>query len=388
MYLRFARHPPVKRPDMMLERWRAARRGTGHWLLVRPPVQGSGEWQWCRQPLDVSGAWPPPADALQDTVALIIPAAACSHFQVPAPPGLKRHEWPMLLEEVLQQPADQVQVSCLARTAGHMELLAMERARINGWLTDCEAQDISPVRLWAEQQLLPPQPAGQLLHWHRSADSCLIKGGDNGAQHWLTWPPVLGELPDGWQPPSDEMSGEWPAQWAPLDRLPNLLENARGRRVKTSRRPALFSRTQRRLAGLCTGLALCWGAVLAVQFWQQLPGWKSQVEVVTGPVTNVQQATRALARLQAQQTDWRSRQQQVAELEMAVSDWLASQQGWGVSGITFDGRSWRLVLNGSVQAPALSHWQAMGKAVGAVASVEPDDKASLLTVHFDLGAQP
>lgn len=372
----------------MLERWRAARRATGSWLLVRPPGGDSATWQWCRRPGNQSGVWPPPADALQDRIALIVPAASCSHFQVPAPPGLKRHEWPMLLEEVLQQSADQVQVSCLSRTAGHLELLVVEREKINGWLADCEALGISPVCLWAEQQLLPQQPAGQVLRWTRNADSCLIKGGGNGAQYWLTWPHMFGELPDGWQPTGDDTSGDWPTQWGLLDPLPNLLGAPRGRRMKKPHRPALISRTQRRLAGVCAALALCWGAVLAVQFWQQLPLWKAQVEAVTGPVANVQQAKRALSRLQTQQTDWRSRQQQVAELEVAVSQWLASQQGWGVSGITFDGRSWRLVLNGSAPPPALSHWQAMGKAVGAIASVEPDDKASLLTVHFDLGAQP
>lgn len=378
----------MKRPDALFEQWRAGRRNARGWLLVRPPVDPANGWQWCRMPGNQSGDWPPPAHLLPEIVALIIPAALCSHFQVAAPPGLKRHEWPMLLEDVLQQPVDQVQVNCLSRANGQLELLVVERARVNGWLAECEALDLVPTCLWAEPQLLPHQAPGQLLCWSRTDGACFKRGGDDGTQAWLFWPPVLGQCPGQWQQPTQRMQGAWPSQWAPLERLPDLLESPATRRVTTPRGPALFSRTQRRLAAVCALLVLCWAGVSAVQFCQQVPGWKAQVEAVTGPVGTAQQAARSLARLQARQTDWRSRQQQVAELELAVSDWLAAQPGWGVSGNYFDGRNWRLVLNGSVAAPPLAHWQAMGKAVGASASVEANDQASLLTVNFDLGVQP
>ena len=388
MYVRFTRYSPMKRLDVMFEKLRARRHDARSWLLVRPGSLASDPWQWCHVPEGQSGDWPPPAALLQDTVALVVPAASCSHFLVPAPPGLKRHEWPMLLEDLLQQPAAQVQVHCLSRVDGQLELLVIERERISGWLADCEALGMAPACLWTEMQLLPHQPPGQMLRWTRRDDSCCKRGGNAGAQHWLTWPHLLGELPETWREPTEEMTGAWPDQWAPLGRVQNLLAADASRRVKTQRRPALFSRTQRRLTGLCALLAFTWAAVAAVQFWQQVPVWKAQVEAVTGPVGSAQQAARPLARLQAQQTDWRSRQQQVAELERAVSDWLAGQQGWGVSGNYFDGRSWRLVLNGDLPAPPLTHWQAMGKAVGATASVEPDTKPSLLTINFDLGVQP
>lgn len=378
---------------MFFERWRPTRRGRTNWLLLRPPAQASGVWQWRRLPGEAQGDWPPPGVFAQDMlgqtkVALIVPAAHCSHFQVPAPPGLKRQEWPLLLEDVLQQPAEQIQVNCLSRVNGHLELLVMDRARIAGWLADCEALGVAPACLWTEMQLLPAPLPGQLLRWSRASDSCLKRADDKGAQHWLTWPALLGDLPDGWREPTQDMEGAWPGQWAPLERLPNLLENPGARRGKARQRRAWFSRAQRRLAGACAGLALCWGAVAAAQFWQQVPAWKAQVEAVTGPVGSAQQAARQLTRLQARQVDWRGRQQQVAELEAAVSGWLAGQQGWGVVGNYFDGRSWRLVLNGKGPAPALDHWQVMGRAVGATASIEPDDKRSLLTVHFDLGVQP
>ncbi|MEG5264590.1 type II secretion system protein GspL [Pseudomonas sp. JDS28PS106] len=356
------------------------------WLLVRPVAEASG-WQWCCHPGGRSGDWPPPADVSRDRVALVLPAAACSHFQIPAPPGLKRHEWPLLLEDVLQQPVEQVRVECLARREGRLELLVVEQARFDQWLAECQALGMAPHAVWAEQQLLPQQLPGQALCWTRSTNDCLLRAADDGTQHWLVWPRQLGACPADWPQADLHMTGEWPSEWARLEHLPSLLGRPVVRRPRGPGRVS-FTRFQRRLAGVCAGLALCWASVLAVQFWQQLPVWKAQVEAVTGPVADTRQAARALSRLQARQTDWRSRQQQVAELEAAVADWLASRPGWGVSGNYFDGRNWRLVLSGDAAASDIGHWQAMGKAVGAVANAVVDDKTSLLTVNFDLGAQP
>jgi general secretion pathway protein L len=376
----------MSRLSGMFERRRApARQG---WLLLRPPVQDDGAWQWRRLPGAEGGDWPPPAHHQDEQVALIIPAALCSHFQVQAPPGLKPHEWPLLLEDQLQQPADEVQVSCLSRSPGHLELLVVDRAQVQRWLSTCDDIGLAPTCLLADMQLLPQVSAGQVLRWSRETDSCLLRADALGAQQWLVWPHLLGDVPDSWQPTTDEMSGPWPSQWATLDRLPNLLAGTGARRSRPRLTSRLFTATQKRLMAVCALLVLCWGALAAVQFWQQIPAWKAQVERVTGPVSTPQQAARLLARLQAQQTDWRSRQLQVAELEGAVSRWLAGQQGWGVSGNYFDGRNWRVVLNGNVAAPALGHWQSIAKAAGAVASVESDEKKALLTVSFDLGVQP
>lgn len=372
--------------EALIARWRPTASAPRGWLLLRPAAEASG-WQWCSYPDGRSGDWPPPADVPRDRVALVLPATACSHFQIPAPPGLKRHEWPLLLEDVLQQPVEQVRVECLSRREGRLELLVVEQARFDQWLADSRALGVAPHAVWAEQQLLPQQPPGRVLRWTRSTDDCVLRAADDGTQHWLVWPRQLGPCPSDWPEAEQHMTGEWPSEWASLERLPSLLGRPVARRPRGPG-PVTFTRFQRRLAGVCAGLALCWAGVLAAQFWQQLPVWKAQVEAVTGPVADTRQAARALSRLQARQTDWRSRQQQVAELEAAVADWLASKPGWGVSGNYFDGRNWRLVLNGDAAAPEVGHWQVMGKAVGAVANAVLDDKTSLLTVNFDLGAQP
>ncbi|WP_122317023.1 type II secretion system protein GspL [Pseudomonas cichorii] len=372
----------------MFERWGARRRAARHWLLLRPALNAAQAWQWRRVPGNEHGDWPPPAHFLQNTLALIIPSAQCSHFQVPAPPGLKPHEWPQLLEEQLQQPAEELQVSCLSRVAGHLQLMVVERALVQRWLAECEERGIAPDYLWAEMQLLPAQAVGQTLCWSRAEGRCLLRGAENGVQQWLVWPEILGDVPDDWRHPSNDMTGPWPEQWAALARLPNLLPRSGQRRSRPRRRTLPFSKTQLGLAGISAVLALCWGALMLVQFWQQVPVWKAQVEAVTGPVATAQQATRQLSRLQAEQTDWRSRQQQIVELEQAVALWLDSQQSWGVSGTYFDGRTLRLVLNGSTPAPALEHWQSMARAVGAKVSVEADPKTALLTLNFNLDAQP
>ncbi|MFP3449895.1 type II secretion system protein GspL, partial [Pseudomonas sp. SIMBA_067] len=74
---------------------------------------------------------------LQARVALIVPAEHCSHFQLPAPPGLRREEWPLLLEDRLLQSADEVVCGCLGREAGQVRLLTVARQHLEGWRGQC-----------------------------------------------------------------------------------------------------------------------------------------------------------------------------------------------------------------------------------------------------------
>lgn len=363
------------------ERLSAGRREPRAWLLVRPGADG---WQWWRVPGHQQGNWPPAPGALQAArVALLIPAAHCSHFQVAAPPGLKRHEWPLLLEDQLQQPLEQVQVHCLARNAGYLQLLVVNKAQVQQWLSEAEALGIAPEYLWAEPQLVPEAGPSEVRCWTRGDTRYLVRADQQGRQQWLVWPDLLGEPPEDWRS-EDCMHGDWPAQHAQLQRLTNLLPARQVRRART----ALFNPVQRRLLAVASMLGLCWASLGLVQWLGQVPGWKAEVEALTGPVANVRQAGRELARLQAGQTDWRVRQEQLVMLEQALGNWLGSQQGWGVSGSYFDGRSWRLVLSGNTAPPATSHWQSLAQAAGATASAEPSENGALLTVRFDLGVQP
>lgn len=151
----------------MFERLRAKPR---EWLLMRPPATAEGRWQWLHyraQQACASGAWPPPPALLQLPGALIIPALDCSHFCLPAPPGLKRHEWPQLFEEYAQQPAKELLVSCLSREAGQLELLVMQREQVQHWLAECGLLGVQITHGWAELQLLPQPEPGHVVRWQR-----------------------------------------------------------------------------------------------------------------------------------------------------------------------------------------------------------------------------
>lgn len=370
----------------VFDRWRKQRRESRQWLLVRPPVEPEQPWQWCWLPTGQQGDWPPPQAALLGEPVLVIPARHCSHFQVPAPPGLKRHEWPQLLEDVLQQPAEQVHIQCLFRVAGHMELLVVERALVQQWLEQCEALGVVPGPVWSELQLLPSRVSGEVLHWRRPGLDCLVQTGTHGERRWLVWPQGLGGFPNSWLP-TRAWQGAWPEEWAVLDTLPSLLEGQRPARNKVAR-VSLLNPLQRRLMVACGALALCWGALVLGQFWQQIAGWKAQVEALTGPLNSPQQGARQLARIQSEHADWRVRQQQLLALEQSMDQWLEGNPGWGISGSHFDGRTWRLALHGGTPEPGLAHWQAIAQQAGVQVGVEPATRNAGLTVSFDFGVQP
>lgn len=373
---------------VMSERWSLRKRDTRHWLLVLPGVEPDQPWTWRRWPGDAQGDWPPPAGLVQsDRLALVMPALLCSHFLVAAPPGLKRHEWPLLLEDQVQQPLEQVQVHCLSRLAGHLQLLVVERARVESWLADAQALGVQPEAVWAQMQLLPQAEAGEVLGWDTAQEHLRVRGEADGRQQWLVWPAALGELPEPWRVTGQPMSGPWPARWAALEHLPSLVETRR----KRVRPGGVFTPLQRRLAAGAALLGLCWATIALVQFVSQVPVWKSRVQALTGPVATVQQATRRLAQVQGEQADWRVRQEQLVVLEQGMDRWLAAQQDWGIAGSHFDGRTWRLVLGEHQGRPAappsVTHWEGLAQAAGATASVEPSENGAQLTVRFDLGAQ-
>ncbi|MFO2466521.1 type II secretion system protein GspL [Pseudomonas sp. 15FMM2] len=369
----------------MFERLRAKPR---EWLLLRPPATADGVWQWMHyaaQQVQASGTWPPPTTCLQLPGALVIPALACSHFCLPAPPGLKRHEWPQLFEEYAQQPAEELLVSCLSREAGHLELLVMQRQQVQDWLVECAALGVQISHGWAELQLLPQPAPGYALSWQREQLLCVKAS----SRQWLIWPQVLGErLPQAWRELSIEpLTGDWPSRLARLEQVPCVLEDARPLRTRV-RRTSVLTGVQRRLLLGCGLLAACWGAIYLLQIVRQLDDWQAQVKAVAAPANNLSQARAALARLNNQTTDWRVRQQQVASLEQALSTWLQQQPGWFVSSNRFDGRVWRVGLSGSGPQPATGEWQAIAEAAGAQWLEEPQGLATGMQLSFDLGVQP
>ncbi|MGS7252791.1 type II secretion system protein GspL [Pseudomonas anuradhapurensis] len=343
------------------------------WLLLRP----GATWHWALVDggrVQSQGQGEPPLN-LQASVALILPAEACSHFRVPAPPGLKREEWPLLLEDRLLQAADEVTCACLARGPGYLRLLVVARQQLDSWHRQCVEWGLPVQRCWAELQLLPTPEAGTAWHWQRTADLRLCKGlGEDGQEHWLAWPDALGDAPR--QPWAGlhkvPLSGDWPTALPPLDKLPGLFEHARNRRVL-----ATVSRPQQRLLAACLALAVVWAGLWMTQQWRQAQLWRSQVIAVTGAQASPRHAAQALKRLREGALQQQLRMRQLEDLQAALQAWLRDHPGWHLDAVRFDGQRWQVRLAGEGSAPP---WQDMATAAGATVQVQADQ------VLFDLGA--
>ncbi|RCL23851.1 type II secretion system protein GspL [Pseudomonas sp. AFG_SD02_1510_Pfu_092] len=343
------------------------------WLLLRP----GAEWHWALVEgglLQRQGQGEPPAN-LHARVALVLPAEACSHFRVPAPPGLKREEWPLLLEDRLLQPIDEVTCACLAREPGHLRLLVVARRQLDDWREHCAEWGLPVTRCWAELQLLPPAEAGCAWQWQRTPGMCLYKGlGEDGQEHWLAWPDALGEAPrQPWAAlHKAALSGAWPGAWAALDTLPGLFEPAR----KAPSLPVV-SRAQQRLLGACLVLAAVWGGLWLSQQWRQAQLWRSQVLAVTGEQASPRHAALALKRLRESELQQQLRARQLEDLQAALQAWLREHAGWRLHAVRFDGQRWHVRLEGEGSAPP---WNDMASAAGATVQVQDGQ------VVFDLGA--
>lgn len=332
------------------------------WLLLRP-----GEvWAWLLVERGLAvreGQGEPPA-GIAARVALIVPGEHCSHFQVPAPPGLKREEWPLLVEDRLLQPADAVVCACIGRQGGQLRLLVVAEALLNSWRAQCADWGFTVERCWAEFQLLP-EGAWQ---WRRAAMQ-LYKD----QAHWLAWPQALGAPPAVWQVGERaSCEGPWPEVLAPLEALPGLFE------VRRARQPVRLEPLQRRLLVACLILAVAWSGVWCGQQWRQAQAYRQQVLAVTGPQATPRQAAQALRRLGDEQREAQVRLRQLDGLQEQVHSWLSNHPGWQLRAVYYDGQRWQLELMGTGDT---APWQAMATAMGVQVRVEDDARR----VVFELG---
>lgn len=362
---------------MKLERWR--RRPARPWLLLRPG-QGAEPWQWLLLAADQprrEGEGRPPAD-LSARIALIVPGALCSHFQLPAPPGVKREEWPLLLEDRMLQSPEQVLCACLGRQPGLLQLVCVEREHLAQWRATCADWELQVERCWAEFQLLPIAQPGHAVHWQPPAGEALLRGRSiDGREHWLAWPGEWGEeCPAPWTNLQHEcLSGRWPSRLASLESLPGLFE-------QPWQRPRLhLPRAHLRLAASCLVLASLWGGLWLNQQWQQAQLYRGQVLAVTGDQATPRQAAQALKRLQGAEHERQLRLRQLAGLQAQLHDWLREHPHWRLHAVRFDGQRWQLGLSGEGAGPP---WQDMASAAGAGVDLQPGAQATQWQVVFDL----
>jgi len=343
------------------------------WLLLRP----GDVWDWLLVEaggVHRQGQGEPPAN-LQARVALIVPGECCSQFQLAAPPGLKRDEWPLLLEDRLLQNPDEVLCACLSRQAGQLHLMTVQRQLLEPWRGQCAEWGLQVECCWAEFQLLPTPEPGRAWQWQRTPDVSLCKGrGEDATEHWLAWPAALGELPA--QPWSglhrQRVAGLWPTSLAPLDKLPSLLDRPRRARALPG-----VSRQQQHLLVACLVLATAWGGLWLSQQWRQVQTWRAQVLAMTGEQASPRHAAQALKRLRESELQQQLRERQLEDLQARLQAWLHEHPTWHLRAVRFDGQRWHLRLEGDGTAPP---WTEMASAVGAAVQVQHGQ------VTFDLGA--
>lgn len=342
------------------------------WLLLRPVADGG--WHWCLLDSGVlrdEGQGRPPQN-LSARVALVVPGEACSLFQLPAPPGLKREEWPLLLEDRLQQGSDEVHCACIGRAAGQLRLVVAARERLDGWLAQCAEWGLEVERCWSQFQLLPVLERGCGWQWRQEQSSLYARIDEDGAEHWLAWPQMLGPVPAPWDTQMlEQVDGRWPQRIADLDTLPTLRETRRPRRSLN------VTGQQKRLIAACLVLAAVWSGLWLSQQWRQAQLYRQQVLAVTGPQATPRQAAQALKRLRDADGERALRLRRLDGLQEQLQAWLHAHPQWRLRAVRFDGQRWHLQLDGE---GTLAPWHEMAAAVGAAVQVQAQGAV------FDLGS--
>ncbi|WP_110689002.1 type II secretion system protein GspL [Salinicola endophyticus] len=169
---------------------------------------------WCLEgatPQTLSAASPPEAWqaltrlAVTHPVTLLLPADAVSHFHLAAPRGLKRREWPLLLETVTSDAVDQLHLHPLQRGRGHLELIALPSAELAAWHAWAQRLGLAPAG-WSCAFLALPRPATPdqvtLLDdgSHRLCQGLAPPAAPGAPEtvQWLAWPRDW-PLPPAWR---------------------------------------------------------------------------------------------------------------------------------------------------------------------------------------------
>lgn len=349
-------------------RWRSPARP---WLLVRPVADG--HWHWCLLDNGVlrdEGQGPPP-QGLNARVGVVVPGDACSHFQVPAPPGLKREEWPLLLEDRLLQGSDEVDCACIGRATGQLRLVVVARDRLDDWLAQCVEWGLEVERCWSQFQLLPALERGCGWQWRQEQATLYARVDEEGCEHWLAWPQGMGGAPAPWGTQLfAQVDGPWPKRVADLDAAPGLRE------MRRPRKSLNVTAQHKGLIAACLVLAAVWGALWLSQQWRQAQLYREQVLAVTGPQASPREAAQELKQLRAADGERALRLRRLDGLQEQLQDWLHAHPQWRLRAVRFDGQRWHLLLDGEGVLPP---WEELAAAVGATVQVQAAG------VVFDLG---
>ncbi|NRB58208.1 MAG: hypothetical protein HRU39_19890, partial [Salinicola sp.] len=169
---------------------------------------------WCLEgatPQTLSATSPPEAWqaltrlAASHPVTLLLAADAVSHFHLAAPRGLKRREWPLLLETVTSDAVDQLHLHALQRGRDHLELIVLPSAELAAWHAWAQRLGLAPAG-WSCAFLALPRPTtpDQITTLDDGSHRlCLglaapAAPGAPETRQWLAWPRDW-PLPPAWR---------------------------------------------------------------------------------------------------------------------------------------------------------------------------------------------
>lgn len=323
----------------------------------------------------------------QATGVLLLEATEASHFHLSVPPGLKRREWPTLLEESLCGDARRLSLHPISNQRGELEVVAIDNETLASRRDWAESLRL-PIEHWAIAFLAQPEaPDTQQLsvmetrqHWLLKALGEPLSGQGPRQRQWLAWPRgwPASRLPPAWQGRQwrDMVTGieiepmPVPAvsleddrqieQWQPdatmlLERLPASLPKLPRLERTTSARGVWtdLPATRRRQAIAVIMLGVMFGAVMAAQ-WQLDRHYRSGDERAI-LATRFEQgavpddADEHLMRRLAALEQLRQRNRQVDALQSRLAD-------------QFDTAHWQLVSLSVEKRQLVSEWDRRGEA--------------------------
>lgn len=410
-----------------LGQWRPGGATKAAQLLLRPRQGGlpgaENPLQWlvleAGQPV-ASGQIGVDGDGVPDTqwralpTTFILPSSDVSYFDLAAPPGLKPAEWPLLLEEQLCVAAPQVEIGCVSRTPGRLQLQLADKALLQQWEARCQALALVPERYVSDFQLLPLPDAGHYRCWRHDNELTLILP-DTGADEtsprwrWLNWT-ADADLPTSCQTlqRSELQAAPGELDWQVLAAgiSPELPPLRRGTLKRRQAMPLSLSLVPLKpLRSALVVLLVCGLAYLGAERWQQgqrAAAARQQVLVQLQVPANasVERATRLLAARLDQQQAALGRLADLALFSDSVAGWLAQQPGLRVQRFAYDNNDGngkaQLLLAASVEGAAdavdaqrLQQMlaQTMGIDLAAGLSVQLQDAEAPVRIDYQIAGQ-
>lgn len=350
-------------------------RRKGELLLRAVPGDDAAMLQWAwwvRQPgqPDQGGYGDVPEAIRTLPATLILRADEYTLFDVPAPPGLKESEYPLLLEDMIMGDLSAQQVRCVGRLHGRLQLIVCACERLEAWHQRAQQSGLKLNAIVTDFQRLADAETGVLL-WRQQASLTLLKPSlpdqMGGILGWSDT--ALPPLPKHWQPEATLNAGDVLAELAQLADLARSNETSLLPRSRVSRigheRAGGYSGLFTRLSPLVSSLKVplvgfvlslsCFGLAAASQNWSSQSSYRAAVTERLGlPAEASKNRVRRELRLRLNlKSESLLRLDNASKLYQQLDTWLQQTPGWQLLGLEMQAQTPRIVLR----------WQGEGEAM-------------------------